>query len=460
MERRNKTYLTLLVVGTACLALQAIPRLDQLGPRSPQETYEVLSGGRSMEVFLGWSGCGWSLEPDTYRAGQEALDQARGGRPAAPTLTLAFYNPVHDPEELGSALRRGGAQRILGETTHEGILTPDGYKASDQGVLGLMASHLTHVEVGVGGASFDEGGVVEATRLAFERARRDAALREPLRTPSAVILCVTLPHEEAVLAELANLTGPDVPLVGGTAAGTVDALQRKKISNWSILANERVIRSGLGLALIYSEDDFLWSYGGGYERMEAHGEVTQVTGRLIHTIDGQPAEEVYDNWLQGGVTAARKRGDDIVNYCTLYPISRAHAGDRNQFIRAWPADDPEHPGSLRTGSSVQVGDRIYLAKSTREDLLGYFSSVPGEARKPSGDRMPTAGLFIYCGGALACIPGESRLQMANLVGDSMGDLPWIGVFTWGEQGNLPGVGNLHSNLSSAALLFPPPSGKL
>ena len=37
---------------------------------------------------------------------------------------------------------------------------------------------------------------------------------------------------------------------------------------------------------------------------------------------------------------------------------------------------------------------------------------------------------------------------------SVGDRPWLGVFTWGEQGNIPNVGNLHSNLSAGMVLFP------
>ena len=65
-----------------------------------------------------------------------------------------------------------------------------------------------------------------------------------------------------------------------------------------------------------------------------------------------------------------------------------------------------------------------------------------------------SGLFIYCGGALACLPPTAREQMSALVSQTMKDRPWLGVFTWGEQGNIPSVGNLHSNLSSGMVLFP------
>jgi hypothetical protein len=33
-------------------------------------------------------------------------------------------------------------------------------------------------------------------------------------------------------------------------------------------------------------------------------------------------------------------------------------------------------------------------------------------------------------------------------------LPRIGVFSWGEQGHVAGIGNLHGNEMASTLLFP------
>ena len=44
--------------------------------------------------------------------------------------------------------------------------------------------------------------------------------------------------------------------------------------------------------------------------------------------------------------------------------------------------------------------------------------------------------------------------MGGLVGSSMSNVPWIGVFTWGEQGLIPEMGNMHGNLSAGTVLFP------
>jgi hypothetical protein len=70
-----------------------------------------------------------------------------------------------------------------------------------------------------------------------------------------------------------------------------------------------------------------------------------------------------------------------------------------------------------------------------------------------------AGLFFYCAAALQTIPREHRGNLAALVQQSMGDMPWIGLFTWGEQASVPGIGYQHGNLMASTLLFPslPPS---
>jgi len=181
--------------------------------------------------------------------------------------------------------------------------------------------------------------------------------------------------------------------------------------------------------------------------------VTSAQSRLIIEIDGRPAAQVYDEWLGGAVSRAAERGEDLVEFCTLYPICRPKGG-ANQFIRAWPSNDPEHPGSLRTGSAVQAGDEIYLSEGNGNILLNQFATLPLQARDRLEGSDPLAGLFIYCGAALDCIPEEERPLIAALLARSLGSIPWIGVFTWGEQGNLPGVGNVHANLSSGTVLFP------
>jgi hypothetical protein len=273
------------------------------------------------------------------------------------------------------------------------------------------------------------------------------------KKPALILLSVNFPNEEQVLAALAEEAGPGVTLIGGTAAGSIDEISRKKMSNWSMIANQKQIQKGLAVAVFYSSQGVASSYGGGYRRTSISGVITKCDSRLILEIDGRPAFDVYNEWLGGQVTEAAKRGENVVNFCSLYPICNT-LGSHNQFIRVWPSDDPKAPGSLRTGSGVHKGDNVYLSEGNWNILLNHFATIPQKARESRPDLRALAGLFIYCGGAMECIPKDQRAQMAALVGQSMNDIPWMGVFSWGEQGSVPGIGNVHSNLSSCTVLFP------
>jgi hypothetical protein len=420
---------------------------------APSAVQEITGGGMVKQNDDGFTGCGWSSIPQTTQAMNEAASHALNASAGKPDLTIVFYNPQHDPQKILDSLHQQDRPmgKVFGETTHSGVLMPDGYHTSKQGVLGMMAMRQAGTTVGIGGASFDECSPAEAAKLAWKRACEDAGPNAG--APKMILLAVTLPHEEEVLASLQQATGPNIPLIGGTAAGSVDAISRKKVSNWSIITNDKVIHNGVGMAVFYSTEKFAWSYGGGYRRTSTSGIVTKCKARLILEIDGRPAADVYNEWLGGRVYEAMKRGDNVVTFCSLYPICRITAS-YNQFIRAWPAEDPTMPGALRTGSTVNEGDKIYLSEGTWNLLLNHFALVPRDARESMPQLKPAGGLFIYCGSALECIPEEQRPQMAFLVGKSMNQLPWIGVFSWGEQGYIPGAGNLHSNLTSGTIFFP------
>jgi hypothetical protein len=412
-------------------------------------------GGKCRIDGDSFAGVGWSINPATNDAVREAFDQAVNEQAGTPTLTMVYFNPQHDPHSIVTALTSGRRRvsKIFGETTHEGVVDATGLHTSARGVIGLACMRQPNMAVGVGGADFSEAPPRLAAKLALQRAVQDAGSTYRDHRPSMISLCVTLPPEEDVLAGLAEEVGSNIPLIGGTAAGSINALDRKNVSNWSIIANDRVIQNGVAIAVYYSDQPFGWSFGGGFRRTSMSGVVTKCKPRLILEIDGKPAADVYDRWLGGRVYEAMAHGADAAAFCSLYPISR-YEGGNNQFIRAWPSEDPKFPGSLRTGSSVQAGDKIYLSEGDWNLLLNHFASVPRSAKNTLDQRGVASGLFIYCGGALACLPPNAREQMSSLVNQTMGDRPWLGVFTWGEQGNIPSVGNLHSNLSAGMVLFP------
>jgi hypothetical protein len=112
------------------------------------------------------------------------------------------------------------------------------------------------------------------------------------------------------------------------------------------------------------------------------------------------------------------------------------------------------PGFLIADANVAKGDVVYPAEGSWNILMNRFAAMPHDAREAAGNMTPALGMLIYCAGALNRIPADQRSHMGYLVSQNIGDIPWLGVFTWGEQGHVPGVGNLNGNLMTSTLLVP------
>ena len=420
----------------------------------------VTSGGSTRRDASGFAGVGWSINPDSERAVAEATSKA-GGLTEQEGLTMVFYTPHHDPHRVAAAARRAGppSRRNMGLTTHVGVLSSEGYFDAETGVVGVLTTHLTGVSFGLGIASFDEGTPAEAAKLAYGRAIADVHKTKNDR-PAMIVMFGTMTTEEALLGALAQEAGPDVPLIGGTAAGLASMMERKtKEVASSMFVDDHVVGKGVAVTVYYAAHPFAWAYSGGFTRGSSGkgGVITDAEGRLLRKIDDRPAVDVYDEWLGGRLSEAKKAGKNVQNFLALYPLVQTitkNGVSHNQVIRAWPSNKPEAPGSLTTGANVSQGEVIYTSEGSENILVNRFASLPRQAKKNANDMAASAGLFIYCAGALQTIPREHRGNIAALVGESMGDMPWIGVFTWGEQGSIPGLGYQHGNLMASTVLFP------
>jgi hypothetical protein len=144
-------------------------------------------------------------------------------------------------------------------------------------------------------------------------------------------------------------------------------------------------------------------------------------------------------------------------FAALYPLCKtltSGTATHNLFVHAWPPEDGAATKRLVTSANLWKGERVFFSEGSWNILLNRLGALPRLAREEAPDVHPAAALLICCEAVLKNIPPGQRDQMAFLVSKSLGDVPWIGVFTWGEQGNFRGVGNYHGNLLTSVVLLP------
>ncbi len=322
-----------------------------------------------------------------------------------------------------------------------GIMSHDGLAD-----IGLFLVHDPEGDYGSACASFGESVADTAksvTEAALARAGREG------EAPDLIWVSSTPGCEEEALAGIETCVGKHVPIIGGSAADdTVEG-------NWSVSDGDHVTGNGLTVSVLFCSTPLNFAYQNGYAPTMNRGLVTRAEGRKIQEIDNRPAADVYDIWNQGAVPRAESSEVNVLSSATLWPLGRLSGtvGGFNSYLLAHPSNI--HPdGAIECFAEVQVGEEVTQMVGDRSALAaraGRVSSFALKAGRLQVDDVAGA-LVVYCGGC--------RLAVEELMEDVVGGVcntlegrPFLGVFTFGEQGPIHGKGNCHGNLMISCVAF-------
>jgi hypothetical protein len=413
-------------------------------------------------------GTGWSISDNPATAVQEALDMALAGAPdESPDFVIAFASAGSDTSALLTAMRQrlGVNAKIYGGTSDSrSVITDKGYvKVQDRGYdieakegrrgLAVMTVRSKEIDFGVGSADFTLYPTAEeAGRAAVLRAMESAG-RTPTELPCIVLTSPTIGDEEEVVKGIEQVVGPSVAILGGTLGGP-------KATAFGV---DRPYEQGVSVAVLYTNLPLGWTFEGGFDISDPRtGIATKMEGQAIVEIDGRPALDVYDEWLDGRISqlVADQAPDRIRDLLTLCPIFRRISSPDGKeyqlFSHPWPREATAGDKAIMTSTQIQPGERLYLSRGTWETLLNRVGNLPRNAKANGGfsaATRPVLGIGTICGGVMGVIPESERAKMSSLINHNDNDAPFIANFTWGEQGHFAGVGNRHGNLTCGFLVI-------
>ena len=399
-------------------------------------------------------GYGWSTEDDPRKAATEAVAMMEGqmeGR--SPDWVVLFSTVGYDSEEVLQEVRDllGDGVKIYGGTSCLGVMTEDGFHIGEVGSLAILGVASDMIQFGVGGVEFDEVvSVREQGRRAILEAIADAG-RTPEDRPRIVLMTGSPGEEEEILEGIADVIGKGVPVIGGSSA------DNEIVGEWRQYANDQVYSNGVVLTVIYTDLKLGWAYEMGYLRTEKQGVTTKAEDRVIYEIDNCPAAVVYNEWLGGALDDVLETGGNILSRTTFYPLAKVVRGAAGEtyYISIHPLSIELPERSLTVFADVPEGTELSLFHGNWELLLNRAYTTPMQARARGEISIEEAGfaIFTYCAGTMLAIPEDERPKMPLLIKNVMGETPFIGTFTFGEQGFLPGVGNVHGNLASSMVVL-------
>ncbi len=353
----------------------------------------------------------------------------------------------HDAGALRQALADLDVAAVHGSSSCLGVMTRAG-ATLDGPSLALFGLRDGDGSFGVGALSLGAGASPGATAgLALERAI-DAAGRQG-EVPALVWLTAAPGHEEACIAGLEAILGPEVPVVGGSAADDAVA------GGWYQLTRDATYTDAVVVSALFPSGRVVSAFQSGYTPTATHGVVTRASGRTLIEIDGRPAAAVYNTWTGGAIEGSLREGGSVLASTTLSPLGR-HVGEVGgvpYYRLAHPA--AVHPdGSIDLFADIAEGDELVLMAGDIEALLSRAGRVAADARALA-DLAPddvAGALVIFCAGCMLTVRDRMDRVVAGL-DEGLGGAPFLGCFTFGEQGCFVGGENRHGNLMISVTVF-------
>jgi hypothetical protein len=392
-------------------------------------------------------GAGYSAERDTEAAVREAVLAARktlGG--VEPGLVMLAATVDHDAALVDQAVRRELPNaRVHGATSSLGVLGQNGVVMGAGGGVGVMlfGSEGDGVHFAVGSSTLEDGAHEGGRRAAEILARRGPEGQKP----RVLFVAATPGDEEEVLAGIGEVL-PGVPIFGGSAAD--HAIE----GAWSVFTTQGAVKMAVSLAGIYGDVKIGSAFDGPYEPTEKRETVTQAKGRSIATLGGRPAAQVLHEWIGDGIAEQVRDGGNLLLQTALSPVGIAHKNAKGDsyYLLLHPAH-AHAAGGVDLFARAPEGATLCLMRGSEESLIGIMDRLVDEALASSGMTPADArGAFlIYCAGCAGAVGSRINDVMSRLK-SRLGDIPVLGFCTFGEQGFVPGVGNIHSNLSVALVL--------
>lgn len=361
---------------------------------------------------------GTSINADAAAAGREAAAQVK--ETAAETKMAFVYSGVqYDQKELlaGIASELPGVP-LIGNTSFTGVTTQDGFISSDDGFVGIMALADADLKVGVAGMQ-KEGTARETGKKAAQQALAAAGTDA---APDYFYMTAPPGEEEFYLKGITEVIGR-VPFFGGSAADNAIA------GEWLLYTNQMVTADGVGVAFFYTDKPFANKYTGAYNETDKIGIITRVDDyRTLKEIDGIPALEKYCQWT--GAEKEQVSEGNLLAYSITHPLGiKDRLGDLTAI---------RHPMNGNADNSISVGNNLAVGTAVilmENSIDGLIASV-GKTLEDLKARMKgeIGGLhLVHCGGRRAGI--DSRIdEVTTQVKKTVGDIPFIMEFTFGEYG--------------------------
>lgn len=370
------------------------------------------------------SGVGYSIAEENYQAGKEAIKLALENTSSS-KLNIVYTSEKNNIKDITDGIRSVSNAPIIGCTSYEGIIVPDGYITSDNGYVGIMSLEDKNMTVGV---ACHEAGK-DARQIGRKVAIDAVENAKTTRAPAYFYMIASPKEEEEYLMGIQDIIGR-VPMFGGSAAD--DNVEGK----WKIICDDKIINDGVAVAFFYTDTEILTSFNSGYRETKNIGLITEVkNNRTLVSIDGISALKKYSTWTQ--ISPSNLKGRKLLEASVTKPLGIKDSLGNLTIIRHPLFGNDMGTKSLNDDTitldnKIVEGTAIIQHETTVDELIENVGKNINVLKQQMYTK-PAAYILIHCGGRKMAI--KDRIdEVYNQIIKVTKDVPFIMPFTFGEYG--------------------------
>ncbi len=372
---------------------------------------------------------GSTIQSSSYDAGIELAKNATKGL-RLPKIGFLFGSTKYTQAELLRGVKSFNPDiKVIGCTSNEAIMTPDGIIWNEDGFAGMLSLEDNELTVGV---ALTERGT--DARVAGRRVAKEAmANAEKKYPPLAFALFTTPGSEEEYIKGIQDVLG-EIPMFGGSAAAENSSL------NWSVICENKSTNDGCAIAIFYTTKKVKNVFVNNYEKTKNMGIITKMDGpRKIVEIDNSLALKKYAEWND---IEAEDIMDDKLAYAAI-SVPLGVSTTKGETVLSHQLLKGNHDYSLEIGSNASVDTAVMQLKITEDGMIeGLVKGI----NQLKNEFKATAIVLLHSSGRKKYLDERIDEDFVALK-NAIGDIPFIVTFTNSEFGTVDHSGALVANLS-------------
>jgi hypothetical protein len=218
-----------------------------------------------------------------------------------------------------------------------------------------------------------------------------------------------------------------LPLFGGTSADNWELKQTYQY------CDDRITSDGVACVLLSGSARLAWSVNHGCLPIGGERKVTRCSGNVIYEIDGKPVLDVLKEYLVGDEIDNWSKA--VVNLCLGFKAPEQMKGYDEYLIRFMPARD-DKAGSITISTEVREGTSVWMTRRDQEKISAGVARIGDEIKATIGDHVPKMVFQFDCAGrGKIMLRDQQKTELlATLQRKIRPDVPWMGLYTYGEIG--------------------------